>query len=82
MPHLDLNADAVTLTEQLVNIESVSLNEEAIADAVETALRPLAHPQGGRPRHTRVARPHRGRGARGGVAGPHATGPRDSGSRK
>ena len=32
---LDLTADAVTLTEQLVNIESVSLDEQAIADAVE-----------------------------------------------
>ena len=29
------SADAVTLTEQLVNIESVSRNEQAIADAVE-----------------------------------------------
>ena len=32
---LDLTADAVTLTEQLVDIESVSRNEQAIADAVE-----------------------------------------------
>ena len=43
MPRLDLNADAVTLTEQLANIESVSRNEEAIADAVLDAAR--AHEQ-------------------------------------
>src|SRR5688500_16853070 len=35
---LDLTADAVTLTQQLVDIESVSGNEAAIADAVEQAL--------------------------------------------
>lgn len=41
--HLDLTADAVTLTQQLVDIESVSRNEQAIADAVEAALTPLEH---------------------------------------
>ena len=41
--HLDLTADAVTLTQQLVDIESVSRNEQAIADAVEAALSPLEH---------------------------------------
>ena len=40
---LDLTADVVTLTEQLVDIESVSRNEQAIADAVEAALAPLPH---------------------------------------
>lgn len=30
---LDLTTDAVTLTEQLVNVESVSRNEQAIADS-------------------------------------------------
>jgi succinyl-diaminopimelate desuccinylase len=40
---LDLGLDAVTLTERLVNIESVSRNEQAIADAVQAALEPLAH---------------------------------------
>ena len=39
---LDLTADAVTLTEQLVDIESVSRNEQRIADAVEAALRAAA----------------------------------------
>ena len=40
---LDLTVDAVALAERLVNIESVSGNEKAIADAVEDALRPLTH---------------------------------------
>ncbi len=53
---LDLAADVVTLTEQLVNIESVSHHEEAIADAVEAALRPLAHLTVTRRGHTIVAR--------------------------
>ncbi|MFT4084409.1 MAG: succinyl-diaminopimelate desuccinylase [Nocardioides sp.] len=38
MPSLDLSADVVALTQQLVDIESVSLDEQAIADAVEQAL--------------------------------------------
>jgi succinyl-diaminopimelate desuccinylase len=69
MPHLDLNADAVTLTEQLVNIESVSRDEEAIADAVEAALRPLAHLTVSRHGHTVVARTDLGRGERVVIAG-------------
>src|SRR6478672_9844949 len=40
---LDLSADVVTLTEQLVDIESVSRNEAQIADAVEAALAALPH---------------------------------------
>ena len=32
---IDLSADVVTLTQQLVDIESVSHHEQAIADAVE-----------------------------------------------
>ena len=42
-PTLDLTADAVALTRQLVDIESVSRNEQTIADAVETALRAVPH---------------------------------------
>ena len=42
-PLLDLTADAVSLTRQLVDIESVSRNEAPIADAVEQALRALPH---------------------------------------
>ena len=38
---LDLSADVVTLTATLVDIESVSRNEAAIADAVEAAVRPV-----------------------------------------
>ena len=40
---LDLTADTVTLTEQLVNIESVSLDEKEIADQVEEALAGIDH---------------------------------------
>jgi succinyl-diaminopimelate desuccinylase len=56
MTPLDLDADAVTLTEQLVNIESVSRNEQAIADAVEEALRALDHLTVTRRGNTVVAR--------------------------
>ena len=40
---LDLTADTVTLTEQLVNIFSVSLDEKEIADQVERALTGIDH---------------------------------------
>ena len=69
MTDLDLTADAVTLTEQLVNIESVSCNERAIADAVERALRPLDHLTVTRHGHTVVARTDLGRGERVVIAG-------------
>ena len=66
---LDLNADAVTLTEQLVNIESVSHNEEAIADAVEAALGSLGHLTVSRHGNTVVARTDLGRPERVVIAG-------------
>jgi succinyl-diaminopimelate desuccinylase len=66
---LDLTADAVTLTEQLVNIESVSRDEQAIADAVEEALRPLPHLTVSRHGNTVVARTDLGRGERVVIAG-------------
>jgi len=66
---LDLAADAVDLTEQLVDIESVSRNEQAIADAVEAALRPLAHLSVTRHGNTVVARTDLGRGERVVIAG-------------
>jgi succinyl-diaminopimelate desuccinylase len=69
MSHLDLQADAVTLTEQLVNIESVSRNEAAIADAVESALRTLGHLEVTRHGHTIVARTNLGHGERVVIAG-------------
>jgi len=66
---LDLSADAVTLTEQLVNIESVSLNEQAIADAIEAALVPFGHLEVIRRGHTIVARTTLGRPERVVIAG-------------
>lgn len=66
---LDLETDAVTLTEQLVNIESVSHHEAAIADAVEAALTPLAHLAVTRRGNTVVARTDLGRGERVVIAG-------------
>jgi succinyl-diaminopimelate desuccinylase len=66
---LDLTADAVTLTEQLVDIESVSRNEQAIADAVEQALRTLPHLTVERHGHNVVARTDLGRGERVVIAG-------------
>jgi succinyl-diaminopimelate desuccinylase len=53
---LDLTADVVALTRQLVDIESVSGAEGPIADAVETALRALPHLTVERFGHTIVAR--------------------------
>jgi succinyl-diaminopimelate desuccinylase len=66
---LDLTADAVSLTEQLVNIESVSHHEQAIADAVEAALRPLDHLRVSRLGNTLVARTELGRDERVVIAG-------------
>ncbi len=66
---LDLTADAVALTEQLVNIESVSRNEQAIADAVEEALGRLDHLTVTRYGHTVVARTDLGRAERVVIAG-------------
>jgi succinyl-diaminopimelate desuccinylase len=66
---LDLGVDAVSLTEDLVNIESVSGDEGEIADAVETALRALDHLEVQRFGHTVVARTHQGRAERVVVAG-------------
>lgn len=67
--NLDLTADAVTLTEQLVNIESVSRHEQAIADAVEQALRPLGHLTVTRHGNTVVARTDLGHPERVVIAG-------------
>jgi succinyl-diaminopimelate desuccinylase len=66
---LDLTTDAVTLTERLVNIESVSGDEQAIADAVEAALRGLDHLTVSRHGNTIVARTDLGRGERVVIAG-------------
>lgn len=69
MTTLDLTADAVTLTRQLVDIESVSRDEQAIADAVEAALRPLPHLTTTRRGNTVVARTELGRDERVVIAG-------------
>jgi succinyl-diaminopimelate desuccinylase len=66
---LDLSTDVVTLTEQLVNIESVSRNEVAIADAVEGALAPYNHLTLTRRGNTIVARTDLGRSDRVVIAG-------------
>ena len=69
VPVLDLSADAVSLTRQLVDIESVSRDERAIADAVEAALRALPHLRVVRRGNTVVARTELGRASRVVLAG-------------
>ncbi|CUR56737.1 Succinyl-diaminopimelate desuccinylase [metagenome] len=69
MPQLDLAADVVTLTEELVNTFSVSHHEQEIADAVEGALRALPHLTVTRRGHTVVARTDLGRPERVVIAG-------------
>ncbi|MXG89339.1 succinyl-diaminopimelate desuccinylase [Nocardioides flavescens] len=66
---LDLTATATDLTVQLVDIESVSRGEQAIADAVQSALEPLAHLTVSRHGNTVVARTDLGRGERVVIAG-------------
>lgn len=66
---LDLTTDATALTEQLVNIESVSLHEQDIADAVEEALRALGHLEVTRVGNNLVARTGLGRAERVVIAG-------------
>ncbi|HSV38572.1 MAG TPA: succinyl-diaminopimelate desuccinylase [Nocardioidaceae bacterium] len=68
-PQLDLSADVVSLTQSLVDIESVSGNEQAIADAVEAALRAQPHLVVRRFGHTVVARTELGRADRVVIAG-------------
>jgi len=66
---LDLSHDVVTLTESLVNVESVSQHEKSLADAVEVALRALGHLEVTRIGHSLVARTDLGRGERVVIAG-------------
>jgi len=72
---LDLSQDVVALTEDLVNIESVSGDEQRIADGVETALRALDHLEVQRFGHTVVARTDQGRDERVVIAGHFDTVP-------
>jgi succinyl-diaminopimelate desuccinylase len=67
--HLDLTSDVVTLCEQLVDIPSVSRDEQQITDAVEAALAPLSHLSVLRRGNTVVARTDLGRGERVVLAG-------------
>ncbi|TPG15919.1 succinyl-diaminopimelate desuccinylase [Pedococcus bigeumensis] len=66
---LDLSADVVTLTAALCDIESVSLDEAAICDAIEAALAPLTHLTVTRIGNTLVARTDLGRDERVVLAG-------------
>ena len=66
---LDLGADVVALTESIVNIESVSQNEKALADEVEEALGAVAHLEVTRIGHSIVARTDLGRAERVVIAG-------------
>jgi succinyl-diaminopimelate desuccinylase len=66
---LDLTVDTVRLTEDLVNIESVSRNEKALADEVEQALAGLRHLHVQRFGNTVVARTDLGRDERVVIAG-------------
>ncbi|MDQ2757311.1 MAG: succinyl-diaminopimelate desuccinylase [Actinomycetota bacterium] len=68
-PALDLGADVVDLTVALCDIPSVSLDEATLADAVEVALRPLAHLSVSRHGNTVVARTELGRSERVVLAG-------------
>ena len=69
MSALDLSLDAPALTVALCDIESVSGNEGPLADAVESALRPLDHLQVDRDGDAVVARTSLGRAERVVVAG-------------
>jgi succinyl-diaminopimelate desuccinylase len=66
---LDLTADVVSLTRQLVDIESVSLHEQEIADAVEAALAAYDHLTVSRHGNNVVARTDLGLGERVVIAG-------------
>ncbi|OHO79022.1 succinyl-diaminopimelate desuccinylase [Corynebacterium sp. HMSC036E10] len=69
MTSLDLFADPVVLSAALVDIESPSHHEEAIADAIEAALRDLEHAEVQRFGNTVVARTNFGLDSRVVLAG-------------
>jgi succinyl-diaminopimelate desuccinylase len=66
---LDLSADVVTLTQTIVDVESVSWNEQHLTDLVEAALRGLAHLEVTRIGNSLVARTTLGREERVVIAG-------------
>ncbi len=63
-PDLDLTSDVAQLTARLIDLDSVSGNEAAIADAVEDALRRLPHLEVIRDGDTVLARTGLGRAER------------------
>ncbi|MDX6326367.1 MAG: succinyl-diaminopimelate desuccinylase, partial [Nocardioidaceae bacterium] len=69
MEPLDLDGDPVALTRRLVDIPSVSGDEQVIADAVEGALGAVDHLEVQRFGHTLVARTDHGRAHRVVLAG-------------
>lgn len=68
-PALDLSASSIELTRQLCDIESVSGNERAIADAIEASLSGLEHLDVVRDADALVARTSLGRDQRVVIAG-------------
>jgi succinyl-diaminopimelate desuccinylase len=66
---LDLTGDIVDLLRAITDVESVSGNEEALADLVEEALRALPHLEVLRDGDALVARTHLGRAERVVIAG-------------
>lgn len=66
---LDLTADVVSLTEELLNIESVSRAESTIVDAIEAELAALEHLEVQRFGNSLVARTNLDRGDRVVIAG-------------
>lgn len=66
---LDLTSDVVALTEAVVDIESVSRNEQELADAIEQALTAVPHLEVTRIGHSLVARTDLGRDERVVIAG-------------
>lgn len=66
---LDLTTDVTTLTAAVCDVESVSLHEAALADAVEAAVRALPHLEVTRIGNTVVARTDLGRSERVVLAG-------------
>jgi len=68
-PRLDLSADVVDLVAAICDIPSVSGEEGPLADAVEAALRELAHLRVARDGHTVIARTELGRPQRVVIAG-------------
>lgn len=66
---LDLDGDLTALFRAVCDVPSVSGDEKALADAIEAALRPLAHLEVVRDGNAIVARTHLGRSRRVVIAG-------------